>query len=212
MLSLPKSEGDGVAWVDGASRQPHQLLELGGLRDQVLDNLRRLEPNEMPVHRIPALMKPPEAQANYLYLERLRCNQLGKSGKKTRPVCRVRARVEDRADSLGVVGVGHGYGWWDSFDLHLEVAGRVVTPELAVGEIVKDVELSDESERGVRLGNHLVVPAGDEAVDVPTRLLPPAVHHQALQEPHVEEGARLVLHPVCCGNIRSVCAHQLATE
>lgn len=58
MLNLPKSEGDGVAWVDWASWQPHQMLELGGLRDQVLDNLRRLEPNEPPVHRIPAWMKP----------------------------------------------------------------------------------------------------------------------------------------------------------
>ena len=74
----------------------------------------------------------------------------------------------------------------------LEILGCIITPQLALGEVVEDVEVSDESERGVRIDQHLVVPAGQEALDVPSRLLPPAVRHQALQEPHVEEDARLL--------------------
>lgn len=101
----------------------------------------------------------------------------------------MRTRVEDYADSIRVVGVGYR----DKFDLPLEIVDRIVTPQLSVGEIVEDVHVSDESEHDWRVGQHLVVPAGQEAVDVLSRLLPPAIHHQPLQEPHVEQDERLLL-------------------
>ena len=62
MLHLPKPEGDGVTWVAWTRRQPQQMPELGGSRDQVLDNLRSFAPNELPVHGTPVWKKHREAQ------------------------------------------------------------------------------------------------------------------------------------------------------
>lgn len=110
---------------------------------------------------------------------------------KNKPGCSVRVHVEDYAYSLAVVRVGHGGG--DS--LPPKIVCRIVTPQLTVGEIVEHVQVSDESERGWRIDQHLVAPARQETVDIPSRLVPPAVHNQSLQEAHVKEDVRLVLQP-----------------
>lgn len=88
--------------------------------------------------------------------------------------------------------VGLDHAGRESVELVLEIVGRIDAPQLPLGEVVENVEASDESERGVRVD---LVPVRQEAAEVLSRLLPPAVHHQALQEPQIEKDARLVLQP-----------------
>lgn len=50
------------------------------------------------------------------------------------------------------------------------VLDRVVARRLAMGKIVQDVKLLDESEQSMDFDSHLVIPAWQEVSDIPLRL------------------------------------------
>ena len=83
----------------------------------------------------------------------------------------------------------------ESVELGLEIIGRIDPPQLPLGEIIENVEASNESERGGRGVRFDLIQAWQEAAEVLSRLLPPAGRHLAPEEPHIEEDARLVLQP-----------------
>ena len=116
----------------------------------------------------------------------------------------MRAPEQDCAESRGVVRVLADNGGRDNVDLVPEILGQIDALQLALGEVVENVEASEESERGGRVE---LVLARQEVAQVLSRLLPPAVRHQAPQASHVQEDARLVLQPG--PKLRSIDQYQL---